>query len=186
MLELTKLCSCTNLNYLPDVSEKERIQTYFSCDVKYVTQNPYNQICWAASTAMIVNYLKGTSYTAVDVAKAKLGNDFNQGLDTDRVVVFMNDTYEIGYSYHDIGPSEAAVLENIKAGYPLYASASINGSSHAVVIFAVNPVLGYFSFFDPLQGAVSVYSNGSSNSFVDENTGKTYTFLRTICKKWTN
>ena len=35
--------------------------------VTYVPQGSYN-ICWAASTACIVNSVKGTNYTALEVA----------------------------------------------------------------------------------------------------------------------
>lgn len=117
--------------------------TTYLCSINYVTQEPYYSICWAACTAMIVNRLKKTSYTAVDVAKDYWGSDFNHGLVTSEVANVLKYRYDVIYAYMDQFPSDNCILRNIKAGYPIYASLISPGmSNHAVVIYGINIIAG--------------------------------------------
>ncbi len=50
----------------PDLNA--RLSVYFSCNVKYVSQPKNSLLCWAASAACIVNYLKNMDLRATAVA----------------------------------------------------------------------------------------------------------------------
>lgn len=51
-----------------DICLNSREPVYFSCDVEYVSQPKGSELCWADSTACIVNYLKNMELRATAVA----------------------------------------------------------------------------------------------------------------------
>lgn len=53
--------------------------------VPQYSQQPYDNLCWATSTSMIISYFKGdTTDRTVEIAKDKYGTNFNQpGYTTD-------------------------------------------------------------------------------------------------------
>lgn len=187
-LKLANLEGVTSLNYVSSMIG-ERAQTYFSCNVGYMTQKPYHNICWAATMATIVNYVKGMSLSAVTVAQARFGGtDFDHGLSTDMVASFMNSVYQMGYTYHDYVPSNNIMTNNIQSGYPIYGSFIwTNGSSsgsHAVTVYGINVVSGYITVMDPEFGSATCYFGNQGYSYVSAFSGSTLTFARANCKYW--
>lgn len=187
-LKLTALAGVISLDYVSSVIDA-REQTYFCCNVSYITQQPYHSICWAATTATIVNYVKGVSLSAVAVAQARFGStDFNHGLSADAVASFMNSVYQMGYTYHDYVPSNNVMTNNIQSGYPIYGSFTwTNGSSsgyHAVTVYGINVVSGYITIMDPEYGSVTCYYSNQGYTYVSAYSGSTVTFARANCKYW--
>lgn len=161
--------------------------TTYLCSVNYVTQDPYDYICWAACTAMIVNCLKNTSYDADDVAKEYWGrSNFNRPLETSEVADFLKYRYDVIYGYLDHIPSDDCMYRNIKNGYPIYASliSPEADMGHAVVIYGINIIAGRIVIMDPAYGSQTCYSsgNGSNYSYTSPANGCTYIIARSICR----
>ncbi len=84
----------------PDLNA--RLPVYFSCNVKYVSQPKNSLLCWAASAACIVNYLKNMDLRATAVAIKWCGttkyDEYNcyleVGLEDDVLKM-----YEVSYTY---------------------------------------------------------------------------------------
>ncbi len=187
----------TNVNHmmLADLSKREtlgyysnsnaRAQTYYSCNVGYVTAQPYGNLCWAGSCAMIINYLKGTSYSAARIAQNYFGSTdsavFNQGLSTSGCSEVLS-SYGCGYNniYY---LSNNLIFTNIYNGYPLFVSCNLsNGLKHACVISGVNLTAGYITVMDPAGGTYTVYQSGSSYAYVPSYAGYTITLNIVICR----
>lgn len=159
-------------------------QTEFLCSINYVTQKPYDSICWAACTAMIVNRLNKTSYNAEEVAIAYWGgSNFNQALETSKVADFMKYRYNVIYAYMEQIPSDNCKLRNIKAGCPIYASLLSPGmSNHAVVIYGMNIIAGRIVIMDPMIGSQTCYSSSGNYRYVCPVNGHTYIIGKVICR----
>ena len=88
--------------------------------LNYVTQQPYEYICWAASIACITNYIRGTSYTAVEIAQDCLGSNFNQKLGFPAITDLLNE-YLDDAAYYTGAENlfDSHIMGNLSQGYPL-------------------------------------------------------------------
>lgn len=186
-ISLTNIETVEYLNYSEYQSEITR-QNYYFCNVSYVTQNPYNNLCWAATTACIKNYLSGTTLNAAAVSMAyfNVSTVMNIKVPSSDVANFMQNTYGLSYTYNNYRPSDNAILNNITGGYPIYGSFSWTTSSssgyHACTIYGVNPISGYISVMNPSQGAMVAATNGTTYVFTVG--GTSYSLARGICHSW--
>ena len=157
---------------------------YVTCSVPFVTQNPYDSICWAACVAMITNKLTGTSLTAPDVAQALFGStNFNQMANTlqaRNMLSYYGVTYTI---YSSENSTENLILTNLQNQYPIYGSFMIANSSygHSCVIYGINVLAGRLLIQDPEIGNNTCYYNGNGKFCFVVN-GHTYVLSQTICK----
>lgn len=182
-IQLTNIADSTSLNYYSQPTT--RAQTYYSCPVNFVSQNPPSLLCWAASIACVVNYKKGTTYTAVQVAQKHYGNtDFNKGLplgDEDNILI---SDYFLLYRYKNEVPGDGVIGKNIINDYPILATFKWSDGYHLVVIYGINTISGYISIMDPEFGACSATISGSSYKYVSAYSGTTLTLNRATCKYW--
>lgn len=156
-----------------------RAQRYFECDVDYVTQNPYDHLCWAASCACIVNYCNGTNLTTYNVATNYYGfTDYNRGL----LPIYGPDVlanYGLSYTFKSQSPSGNTVLENIQAGYPLLTSwQSYGGVHHATCVYATDIMNGNIYVMDPEAGFTT------ATHFNDEYDGYIYRYYSAAVGDW--
>lgn len=176
------------LEYTTNVSNA-RTPVYYSCNVSFVSQNPPSNICWAASAACIANYLRGTNYTAVSVARGWFGTNYNQLLELgyeDDVLAQCG----VSYTYKHQVPSGGVIFNNIYNGYPVQATFRWTSGSeigyHDVVIYGINSIAGYLYVMDPEFGFSSTtYTASIGHRYVSEYSGVTLTLNRAACKYWT-
>ena len=164
-----------------------RTQANFFCTLNYVTQTPYNNICWAATLAMISNSVNGTALTAVDVATAYFGANFNRTLARTIVAELMNNVYNLPYTYRDEAPSDNAILWNIQNGFPIYASfrQTANSVGHAGALYGINVIAGRIVIMDPMFGSTTCYLNSNGEYYyVYSGTGATFVLQRALCRSW--
>ncbi len=163
-------------------------QSYYSCNVSYVTQNPYSNLCWAATVACIKNYKSGTNWTAGSVSK--LYYDTSYVVDStaydSSVAGFMRNRCSLSYTYRSSRPSDNAILSNITSGYPIYGSFYVSPTSyrHAGTIYGINVISGYISVMDPISGSVSAVTNGSTYSYYNADYGVVCTLDSGIAHTW--
>lgn len=139
----------------------------YSCNVSYVTQHPYNNLCWAASVACIVNHVNGTSLDAVTVAKRYFGNtDFNRDIGEDNLTEKIQG---YGLSYYQActgGNFDNKIIDSILADNPVGAVFDvINGPYHAGVIYSINVISGRIQVMDPEFGMTTA-SLSETNDYV--------------------
>ena len=147
--------------------------------VKYVSQGGRNStLCWAACMASIVNYYKGTNYSASQVAYA-VGGDYD-GQKLNDVAYWFNSKYGIVANQVYSKLSYNTVYNNASNGKPIYASCSNYTSpsddGHAVVVrgcYISNSVV-YYRIMNPwgVNGGLLVVQMRSDGSFdiVDDDT----------------
>lgn len=183
-IKTTVLKNTYDLNYKPRTGNK-RANLYEYVQVTYVTQNPYNFICWAASIACTLNAIKGTNYTAVDIAQAHFGSDFNKKLflyNLDNVI----NKYGVSYSYKAKVPGDGIIVKNIINGYPILANFNSGGTSHVVTVYGINSIGGYLYIMDPAVGSRSAtYISGKGYSYVNASSNVTMSFHSAACVYWT-
>lgn len=163
-----------------------RATSYYECSVGFVSQNPPSKICWAASTASIVNYIKGTSYTAVAIAKAYWGsNNYNLAVAASAQDDVLNQ-YNLYYEYRAQVPSSNIILNNIQRNYPIQAYFTSSSGGHAVVLYGINVTGGYYYLMDPEYGFCSTtYSASAGHRYVSGYSGVTLTLSGASCRYWT-
>lgn len=184
-IETTELKTTYDLNYQPKISAM-RANSYESVSVTYVSQNPYDSICWAASIACTLNAIKGTNYTAVDIAKAHFGvNNFNKKLflyNLDNVI----NKYGVSYSYKSKVPGDSVIIKNIINGYPVLANFNFKDVSHVVTVYGINTIGGYLYIMDPAVGSRSAtYISGKGYGYVNTSSNVTMSFQSAACTYWT-
>lgn len=162
--------------------------SYVQCDVEYVTQNPYENLCWAASIAMIKNYKSGTSLTAADVSRRQFGTLQDQTLTGTLVQSCMRNKYGLNYSRRT-ALTENIIYYNLANDYPVMGvfSWTIGGESglHDCVIFGDNPFSLGISLMDPMRGAVAASGSGGQYKYVSSVNGATLTLTAGYCYYWT-
>ncbi len=169
----------------------ENNRAYYSCNVSYVTQAPYNNLCWAASIACIKNYLSGTTLSAATVNMQCLNTNvvMDVTMPLSSVASYMQNNYSMSYIVGYSVPSGNAFIANISGGYPIYGSfhwANGSGSgNHGCTIYGVNPISGYISVMNPSAnaGPCTAASNGSTYVFTDP-LGTTMQLQYAICHSW--
>lgn len=184
-IKLCDLKKSVELNYTPSASA--RAQTYFSCPVKYVPQGAKTDLCWAATIACIVNYVKNRNLTAKDVAIAECGSsdydDYNVGKSTSECDDILQ-KYGLNYTYLNHAASDLAILENIQTGYPLYGSFGNDHRSHAGTIYGINIVSGYITVMDPLMGSTTALSKNGDYTYFNTDMGENISLEKTVCYIW--
>lgn len=129
----------------------------YSCNVSIVSQQPDNKICWAASVACIVNYLKGTRLTAQSVARDYYGAIYNDGLNMKYIPDVLS-SYKVTYDPQIYYPTDYQIYNNLRLGYPLYSRwvAYEDAPNHACVLFAIDNYSGTVSIMDPWDGSYHI------------------------------
>ena len=164
-----------------------RAANYYSCNVSYVTQRPYENLCWAATTASIVNYLKGRNITAETVARTYLGSNFDVELAYILEPSVLNMFGVNNYTYGNRVPSSGVILNNIQSGYPIMANFQHSSGGHIVALYGINVTGGYLYVMDPYHGFCSTtYSASAGHTYYWPNGGATYTFGSATCRYWTS
>lgn len=172
--------------YMPS----NRTSSVVSCNVNFVSQNPPSCLCWAASTACIVNYLQRTNYDANIIAMGWLGTtNYNQTLDPgleDDVLA----RYGVYYTHRFQRPSESVIRNNIANGYPILATFDVGGEDyqyHDVVIYGINTTEHHLYVMDPEYGfAVASPTTYGTHYYISVFTGKPLILDYATCKYWTS
>lgn len=157
-------------------------ETTYMCDVSYVSQENISGVCWAATTACIVNYIKGASYTYMDVLKkcTDLCVDNYKMAREDIPKVFQR--YNLSYQYKNYVPLISIIEKNIKNDYPMYASFywgnSLNspqglhsGTIYGCTISNQSDLINCIYVMDPQNGKVVAQSTGSTYKYTDGTSG---------------
>ncbi len=185
---LNRLYGYNDLPYT-SINTNSRAPIYYSCNVSFVSQNPPSNLCWAASSACIINYLNDSMTTADSVArnwfKTMVYSEYNLTLPFSSVDDVLSD-YGISYTGRTQVPSDSIILRNIRNGYPIYGSFSWSNGSHGVVIYGINLTSSYIYIMDPEYGFCTASSSASgAHTFVSGYSGVTLTLARAVCKYWT-
>lgn len=133
----------------------------------------YNtNLCWAASTASIGNYLTTHNYTAYDIAVSVFGSqNWDQTADFITSFQALYNNYGISYVYYAnfTAPSDSTIYNNIINGYPMYGRwliADGAGNSygyHRTVISGID-IGSYIYVMDPNFGyTIAQFSGGYYN-----------------------
>lgn len=140
-------------------------------DVKEVPQEQSNW-CWAASTAMVLNYYNSTNYKSCDIAsKYFQTNTCNNPSSYNRTNSMLNlksiyNNEGVYFEEYDAKFAWISIRDEIDKGNPLVIRVeNSNGEGHDLVIFGYEWVNKEFNiwFFDPMAG----YSNpGSQTHFL--------------------
>ena len=129
-----------------------------------------SNLCWAASTACIGNYLTSYNYTAQDVAQFFYGStDYNYKATLSDSVDTLYDMYEVDYYHSPIisVPSDYTIFDNIDAGYPMYGRwQSEQTIYHQTVIRGISIQNNCIYVMDPEIGYVTVYKTGGEYRYV--------------------
>lgn len=190
-LLLTGLYQSENLDYYLPLDN--RASSIYRCNVLYITQQPYNNLCWAASTACITNYVKGRALTTEMVAREFYNSSviLDQAQSPETVEALMNNKYNLNYKYKNQRPSDSTILTNIKNNYPIYGSffwydSKNNLYAHGTTIFAIDLMDGYISVMDPITGAYTAYYNNNygTYTYIPSYNATTFTLSRAICHDW--
>lgn len=172
--------------YMPS----NRTSSVVSCNVNFVSQNPPSYLCWAASTACIVNYLQRTNYDANIIAMGWLGTtNYNQTLDPgleDDVLA----RYGVYYTFRFQRPSESVIRNNIANGYPILAIFDVGGEDykyHDVVIYGINTTEHHLYVMDPEYGfAVASPTTYGTHYYISAFSGNPLILDYATCKYWTS
>ena len=175
-IKTTSLENTTPLEYKAYTRENVQTRaTNVSCNISYVTQNPYDKICWAAAIACISNYKNNTSLNAVTVAQNYYGmSDFNSGINVESFTTKIQD-YGLPY-YRDAfyGSFDNKIFNSLLADYPVGGAFDvINGAFHATTIFGINILSGRIQVMDPEFGSTTATLASSQYSYVSPVHGTT-------------
>lgn len=161
-----------------------RSSAYISCRVSFVSQMPPSNMCWAASTACIVNYLLGYNFSAETVARYWYGTNYNRLLDSSYFDDVLN-SYGLNYSYRIRVPGDSVMYSNINRGYPMLAAFTSTSSAHAVVVYGINITGGYIVIMDPEFGSARAnYSLSNGYTYISDYAGTTLSFHSAACNSW--
>lgn len=177
--------SSTSLKYISQNSNARSLNTYIRCEVDFVPQNEYN-ICWAASIACIVNYLKTQDYTAYDVATDHYGQYFNQGLAQYQEINILR-KYGVNYAsvakINDKDSQFALFKYNIERHFPMYAYFRHSGGDHISVIYGVEDFAKYVYIMEPNTGFVTLsYDSSIGYYFMLPGDNYIYNFIYASCQ----
>lgn len=170
--------------------ELSRLQTYYILGVYYIHQST-NNLCWAAASAMIINYKKNynnnNSLSDVDVAKSYWGNDYNRGLNPKYVDDALNN-YNLNYHYHGLSASMDRIYTNINNHNPIYGCFYFmdgsNARHHAAVIYGYSVMAGKIYLIDPEYGYITSQITSSQFTYVRPDKNLTMIMQNTVSKNW--
>lgn len=154
VITLSKLTPTVILNHQPTntISPAAINAGSLSIAVTFVTQQPYDNLCWAACTAMVGNKLLNTNYTAADIATIKYGEtNFDKIGTIIDITNILNTRFFASYSYTFANLDESKVTTNLNANKPLIARFEYaSGNGHFVCVYGINTVSHYIMVLDPL------------------------------------
>ncbi len=186
-LDLSDISKTHNLNYTNITTHGVvNPQTTYKCNVNYVPQNVngYKNICWAATIACIVNYVKGTHYTALSFISDN--PDFSSsnkdiGLELGKEVNILK-KYGLNYTYMPSSiPPISNIAYNIRNDSPIYSAfkneygtfhictiygCTIDNQNNGapICIYIVDPLYGYDIANYSASDYTYKYTNGSTGS----------------------
>lgn len=165
-VQMTNLSNSMLLGYedIPSIQTSNKrggYDNYYSCTVDFVSQNTLTD-CWAASTAMVTNYMKGTSYTSQQIYDQSIQYVEGQGATMLEIAYILRYQYECGnFSAFDTDSllSDSAYVSNMVCYCPVIAGFKIAGRAqhHATVVDAIHTVSGYIRVCDPYVGRIYTY-----------------------------
>ncbi len=134
---------------------------YYSCTVDFVSQDTLTD-CWAASVAMVTNYINGTSYTSQQVYDQSIQYIEGRGATMHEIAYILRYKYGCGsFSVFDTDSllSDSAYVTNMVCYCPVVAGFKIAGRSqhHATVVDAIHTASGYIRVCDPYVGRIYTY-----------------------------
>lgn len=177
---LNSINESTLLGYSGDVSRA--VTSYYGCSVDYVTQNPYDNLCWAASVACIENYVHNNDLTALDVELDYKGENTDSTISASEFSVVLS-YYDLAYIFNTRIPSGSAMVSNLQRGFPMLGIFSVSESmAHAAVIYGVNIISGYIYVMDPMFGFTSAGAGSGTYSYVSN--GRTLSLGAACCRFW--
>lgn len=157
---------------------------YVSCGVSYVTQNPYNHLCWAASAACISNYVNGTTKTAVNVVNEYKGYFADSALPVGYEASVLSRINVTGYTSSSV-PSDSVIYKNIRNYKPIIATFDASWTHHDTVIYSISITGGYVGVMDPLSGYTTAsYSSTAGYQYYNSNYGCTLILDAATCFYW--
>lgn len=193
IMETNSLSVSTPLGYSSkNATNAQTRSDYIQCGVSYVTQNPYNNLCWAASCVSIMNYLTTNRYTIVELAQAHhnsiseviFNQTINPGVETTVLRRFGGLTYT--YRYGTI-PSVTVIRNNIQAGKPIYSHWSVSSTQyHAVVIkgTGMNGNYAYLYVVDPQFGYTNAQLSNGAYTYTSAYSGRVLRMESASCQSW--
>lgn len=162
----------------------------YRCYVEPVLQTPYDNICWAACTAMVKNYyahLSGNNkLTAVEVARRRWPNcNFNQTLSLSELEKLLRNTYKLDYNYKTIIPQSSVMIFNIRYGNPMIGAfyRNYDNKNHVVCIYGINNTTNKILIIDPLYGCTTAMPSGKTYKYIDCKS-YTLTMYGALCRSW--
>lgn len=163
-----------------------REPVYYGCNVAYVPQYPYDELCWSAVLVCITNYCKGMSLEIEEPAQyyCQSEDDYDHGVgDVNVPGVFAH--YDMDYTYRNETPSDSVIGKNIRADYPVYAGWVTNGGNHhATCIYGINVVGGSIYIMDPEFGFTSASVSRNGYSYVSSYSDEKLTLINLVCHSW--
>lgn len=140
--------------------------------------------CWAICMASIVNCVRQTSYTPLEILDLVTGG-VNQSMYIEQVVYYLNYYFSMNYTTRSAsGLDSGYAVQILAAGYPIYArvTSTNNGTPfwHAMVVRGVNRVLNTISVMNPTTittgYSAGTISAGTSNVWSTYSYGYLYSF----------
>lgn len=184
-ISLTYLQPNAVVPYVP-IDAERGVTAYIACNVSFVPQTTSN-ICWAASMAMIDNYLNSHTYTAESMAKYIRGSIlWDNPLNITQTAGYYRTKLSLFYDERaSLSAADSNIFYNISNSYPIHAQFSVsNGANHVVVIYGVNATSGYITLKDPEYGTITCYSTGGVYSYVRVDNSYTYTMDKLVTRLW--
>ncbi len=195
-VQLSSASDLTMLGFSDSGLARSTLNTY-SCNVSYVTQYPYSNLCWAATLACIKNYLSGTTLTAGAVSSQCFNSPsvIDVGMPGSNVAFFMQNNYSMSYTYQNAVPSDSAMISNLSAGYPIYGGfvwySNTNppvAHGHACTIYSISyisPSVKSINVMDPSYGAgISTATFNGTNYVFTSAYGHDMFLQEGICHTW--
>lgn len=188
---LSSLAASDSLNYTTPLTRAYTYNKVFP-EIRYMSQDPYNNLCWAASVACIVYQRQDKLLTAKEVAVNHFKNttNFNRTVTTKNAAILLREEYQLNFTEQTTSlPHEADIYGNINRNYPIYGVFAINGPysdpGHIGVIYGIDIFNGYITVMDPAYTFVSA-TLGSDGRYTYKNTsnGNTYTLNTMLCMYW--
>lgn len=144
-------------------------------------------MCWAASCATIINYLRGTAYKSKGICKSQ-DKKLNEGASIQEKQETLED-YGVKYSkLRNKQIKWSKVKENINSKYPIAVSSASSVGGHAVTVYGYREIMSYryvIMWNSGLNGGkggtqiVTYDSDGTTFSYANE----TFTWTKTLSKK---
>ncbi|MCR5627433.1 MAG: hypothetical protein K6F99_08945 [Lachnospiraceae bacterium] len=136
-------------------------------NVKYVTQDPYKNLCWAACVACIGNYITHSNYDTVDIAESvratgdKLDERMNYGMIS--IAFIKNSGFNI-YHRDFNSSSDEEIYYSLSNGWPVFSEWQSN-TRHACVIRGIQ-TNSYLAIMDPQIGFTVAWKTNGVYSYV--------------------